>query len=85
MLGPQLKVLNWIPLSAEDISSEERFYISIWFIGAMKLSGDDLRKHWKESSEVSVLLRKHDLQLPGSRIKHLLESVPEIREEGIKG
>lgn len=85
VLGPQLKVLNWIPLSTEDISSEERFYISIWFIGAMKLSGDDLRKHWKESPEVPVLLRKHDLQLPGSRIKHLLESVPEIREEGIKG
>ncbi|EFO62337.1 Tubulin specific chaperone E [Giardia lamblia P15] len=85
MLGPQLKVINWIPLSAEDISSEERFYISIWFISAMKLNKNDLRKYWKESPEVSFLLRKHNLQLPGNRIKRLLEFVPEIRAEGIKG
>lgn len=85
MLGPQIKTINWIPLQPEDISSEERFYISIWFNNAMKISGDDLRKHWRDSSEVSMLLRKHNLQLPANRIRHLLEFVPEIKEEAIKG
>ena len=85
LLGPQLKTINWISLSAGDISSEERFYVSIWFNYAMKLSGDDLRGYWRGSPEVSLLLHKHDLQLPKNRIKHLLESVPEVRAEGIKG
>lgn len=85
MLGSQIKTINWIPMQPEDISSEERFYISIWFIGAMKMSGNDLREHWRNSPELITLLQKHNLQLPASRIRHLLESVPEIRKEAIKG